>query len=119
MMWKKTEVANIFQKMILNNSKDVEKDAGVILGDAAKRSSGRTRFRLRRSARRSTKAGSGDDDDDVESTLCDSFWSGAEEALVRFRCWRFFKSLNMVIVCDRVRQTSVKNLFLQGAGKLL
>ena len=84
---------------VVVNGQDVDVDAGVILGDDGNKSASKRRCRKRRF--RCV-------DVDDEPTCFESFWGGVEAILIQFRCWRFFKSLNMSVICDRVDEVSRK-----------
>ena len=76
---------------------DNDVDAGVILDDGVKKAS--------QNERRKRRFRVFDDD---RASFFESFWSNVESCLIHFRCWRFFKSLNVSIVCDRVDAVSRK-----------
>ncbi len=79
--------------------KDNEKDAGIILGDGNGNSAS-PRYRFNRRRIKSVKS--------VEVAFSERFWNSIESILVWFKCWRFFKSLNMSVVCERVDEVSRK-----------
>ena len=95
------------ETVVLNSqdgdANDVDVDAGVILDDGVKKTS------QIQNARRQRRFRVFYDDDDDDGTSCfNGFWQNVEALLIHFRCCKFFKSLNVANVCDRLDEVSRK-----------